>query len=76
MNKQYVWPDGSIASPLGVKVPNPDKVEVLPVPVKNVKQCSCCGGSVDRYPNHFECTNCGAIGDPVMGMMMPMKLTR
>ena len=40
--------------------------------VKNVKSCVICEvGTVDRFPHHFECRDCGAIGDPFLGMMQP-----
>ncbi len=37
----------------------------------NVKQCTICGGTVDRFEFHLECRVCKAVGDPFMGMMQP-----
>lgn len=54
-----------------------DNVQVI----RNVKQCTCCGGTVDRFCSYardphvifatlyFECRDCKAIGDPFIGMM-------
>lgn len=51
--------------------------------VRNVNECSFCGGPVDRfcskYPDkllhystlYFKCSSCGAMGDPVTGIMIP-----
>lgn len=53
--------------------------------VENVKRCDFCGGSVNRYAfgvdsetattRYFECTKCGALGDPMFGIMhqLPVK---
>jgi len=41
--------------------------------VLNVEQCSCCGGTVDRFANHFGCRDCGAMGDMITGIMSDMR---
>ena len=38
--------------------------------LKNVKRCTICNGSVDKHQHHYECVDCGAIGDPFIGMMV------
>lgn len=40
--------------------------------VENVKECTCCGGMVDKFAYHFECRGCGAIGDLVTGIMVKL----
>lgn len=66
----------------GEWVKNPDGTLTMP----NVKRCDLCGGHVDRIchdipdphviykTKHFECRSCGAIGDPVVGIMSDTRL--
>lgn len=39
--------------------------------IKNVRRCTICGGSVDKYPHHMECSECGAIADLMTGIFTP-----
>ncbi len=53
--------------------------------IRNVKRCDYCQGSVDRIcanipdphgvfvTKYFDCTRCGAMGDPFLGMMTPPR---
>lgn len=53
--------------------------------IPNIKRCSLCQGSVNRICSgepdkhfllktlHFECTSCGAIGDPATGMVVDLS---
>jgi hypothetical protein len=39
-----------------------------------IKQCTVCGkGTAYKYPFHIECSVCGAIGDPILGLMEPRE---
>jgi hypothetical protein len=37
--------------------------------VKNVKKCSLCNGTVNRFENCFQCRDCTAMGDLFTGIM-------
>lgn len=68
------------------RIPNPQHKRNKLV-VKNVKSCDFCNGPVDRHAfgvdpetattRYFECTKCGALGDPLLGIMhnLPIKET-
>jgi len=38
---------------------------------ENVFRCPYCDGPVDRYERLFQCRDCNAIGDLMIGIMMP-----
>ena len=40
---------------------------------KFAKQCDYCGCGVSRYKWGYQCINCGAMGDPYLGMMSEPK---
>jgi len=36
-----------------------------------IRMCGCCGGMVYKKGHVIECSQCGAIGDLVTGIMIP-----
>ena len=43
------------------------------VVLENIKQCTICQGTVDKYPYTFRCGDCGAFGDFYTGIMTDLS---
>ena len=50
-----------------------EKIDAGKPTVENVKQCTWCRGTVDRYDFGFQCRDCGAMGDLFTGIMTQMQ---
>lgn len=50
-----------------------DLLSHLSIITSNAKSCDLCQGPVDKHPHHFECRDCGAMGDLNTGIMSDMS---